>query len=194
MEENKKNVFTKKGVLKIIIPFVIVFCILIIWAIKNEVFSFDQTKDTKDDKSVKTSDLTESDDFALNVEEEIDLEQLKSYGVPIIIDFGADSCIPCKEIAPILEKLNSELRGKAIIKFVDVWKYEEIGKNYPISVIPTQLLIDKDGNPYIPSDTYAEGMTMYSSQDTKEHIYTTHQGGITEEQLLGILKEMGMQE
>lgn len=52
-------------------------------------------------------------DFSLYVTEKIDLEKLKSYGLPIIIDFGADSCIPCKEMAPVLLELNAGLRGKA---------------------------------------------------------------------------------
>ncbi|OLN32939.1 Thioredoxin [Desulfosporosinus metallidurans] len=39
-----------------------------------------------------------------------------------MIDFGADSCVPCKEMAPVLKKLNTEMQGKAIVKFVDVWK------------------------------------------------------------------------
>ncbi len=46
-------------------------------------------------------------------------------GFPIIIDFGADSCIPCKEMAPVLKKLNEEWQGKVIVKFVDVWKYPD---------------------------------------------------------------------
>ena len=72
-----------------------------------------------------------------------------------MIDFGADSCIPCKEMAPVLKELNEELRGKVIIKFVDVWKYQSLAEGYPISVIPTQVFFDKDGKPYTPKDPEA---------------------------------------
>jgi thioredoxin 1 len=61
-------------------------------------------------------------DFSLFVTEPIDFDRLTSYGIPIMIDFGADSCVPCKEMSPVLKKLNAELQGKAIIRFIDVWK------------------------------------------------------------------------
>lgn len=97
-------------------------------------------------------------------------------------------------MAPVLEKLNRELKGKAIILFVDVWKNPSLSDGYPISLIPTQVLIDKDGNPYVPTEDNSKGMIMYETKDTNEHVYTTHEGGVTEEKLLMILKEMGMEE
>ncbi len=177
-----ENIKSKRNLaIKIIIPVLLVCVVAVIWITKN---------------SQKSTDSVSSDnaDFALLVTEEIDLEQLKSYGLPIIIDFGADSCIPCKEMAPVLEELNEELQGKAIVRFVDVWKYQELAQNYPISVIPTQILIDSEGNPYTPEDANAIPLNMYSSNDTNEHVFTTHEGGITKEELLSILKEMGLKE
>lgn len=76
------------------------------------------------------------EDFVLEVTS-IDLDALKEYKLPIIIDFGADSCIPCKEMAPVLKTLITEMQGKAIIEFVDVWKNGEASKDFPIQVIPT---------------------------------------------------------
>jgi len=134
----------------------------------------------------------EDSDFALHVTAAVDLEQLKSYGLPIIIDFGADSCIPCKEMAPVLRELNAELRGKAIIKFVDVWKYEELLNGFPISSIPTQVFIGADGKPYSPQDPDALLLRLYTAKDTGEHIFTTHEGGLSKGELMGILAEMGV--
>lgn len=132
-------------------------------------------------------------DFDLHVTEVIDLEQLKSYGLPIIIDFGAKSCIPCKEMAPVLEELNTELRGKAIVKFVDVWQYPKLSEGYPVSVIPTQFFFDAAGKPFDPKESGIVPMTVYSTRDTGEHVYTAHSGGMTKEQILAVLKEMGME-
>jgi thioredoxin 1 len=132
-------------------------------------------------------------DFDLHVEATIDLDALKSYNLPIIIDFGADSCIPCKEMAPVLVKLNKEFEGKAIIKFVDVWKYQELSEGYPIKVIPTQVFFDKNSNPFTPTDPQKMQMTMYETNDTNEHIFTVHEGGMSEDMIREVLKEMGVE-
>ncbi len=170
----------QQSLVRILIAILIILSVSGIWYAKNN-----------NDKETEIG--SDHPDFVLEAME-IDLDQLKSYGLPIIIDFGADSCDPCKEMAPVLKELNAELRGKAIIKFVDVWKYPEAAKGYPLSLIPTQMFFDQEGKPYTPSDPAGMGMTMYESNETKEHVFTMHEGGMTKEQLLEVLKEMGLEE
>jgi thioredoxin 1 len=67
-------------------------------------------------------------------------------GMVTMVDLGANSCIPCKMMAPILEKLEKEYQGKAAIVFVDVWKDKEPARRFGIRAIPTQIFFDKDGN------------------------------------------------
>lgn len=62
-----------------------------------------------------------------------------------MVDLGADKCIPCKLMAPILEKLELEYRGKAAIVFIDVWKNIEQARKYGITTIPTQIFYEKNG-------------------------------------------------
>lgn len=131
-------------------------------------------------------------DGPLNLTGPFDLAELRSAGVPVIIDFGADSCIPCKEMAPVLVALHGELKGKAIIRFVDVWKYRDLAEGIPLQVIPTQVFFDAMGKPFTASDKLQIAMTQYSTRDTNEHVFTTHEGGITKDQLLSVLYEMGM--
>lgn len=196
MQENQQN--NKKGLwVKIIVPIVIVAMVGGLWVYKNSSQKADEAPSTtQSDATENTSqDLTSVEGyFPLDVTEEIDLEELKSYGLPIIIDFGADSCVPCKEMAPVLKKLNAELAGKAIIRFVDVWKYQELAADYPVQVIPTQILIDTDGNAYVPSENVSVEYIQYTYKDTGEVAFTAHQGGLTEEQMLEALKEMGLKE
>jgi thioredoxin 1 len=108
----------------------------------------------------------------------------------IIIDFGSDS-YSCKEMAPVLDAMNAEMRGRAIIKFVDVWKHAEAADGFPIQVIPTQVFINADGTPYVPSDDIDIEFTMYRYKDSEEHAFTVHQGGLTVEQMQEILAVWG---
>ncbi|HBW36330.1 co-chaperone YbbN [Desulfosporosinus sp. BICA1-9] len=166
-----------KSVIKIMVPMLIIVVILGIFILKSN-----QEKLMADNTG----------DFALEATA-IDLEQLKSYGLPIVIDFGADSCIPCKEMAPVLKEFNKEMQGKAVVKFVDVWKNQSAAADFPVQVIPTQFFFDKEGNPFVPRDAEAMQMMLYSTRDTNQHVYTAHQGGLTEEQLRAVLKEMGVE-
>jgi len=62
-----------------------------------------------------------------------------------MIDLGAKSCIPCKMMAPIMEKIDKVYDGKAAIVFIDVWKHREQAKRFGIRTIPTQIFFDPDG-------------------------------------------------
>lgn len=62
-----------------------------------------------------------------------------------MIDLGAKKCIPCKMMAPIMEKLEKDYQGKADIVFIDVWENREQAQRFRISGIPTQIFFDRDG-------------------------------------------------
>lgn len=62
-----------------------------------------------------------------------------------MIDLGAKACIPCKMMAPILEKLGAEYKGRADIVFLDVRESPADGKKYGIRSIPTQIFYNKKG-------------------------------------------------
>jgi thioredoxin 1 len=66
-------------------------------------------------------------------------------GLPRLVDLGADTCIPCKAMAPILVELRAEYAGKLQVDFIDVWKDPHAGDPYNIYAIPTQIFFDGDG-------------------------------------------------
>lgn len=170
-----------KKVLKIILP-ILVICTISV---------FCTTQNSQGAPAVDDNQQLEARPLKMS---SVDLENLKSDKLPLILDFGADSCVPCKAMAPVLVKLNGELQGKAIIGFVDVWKNRSAAKGFPVRVIPTQVFFTADGKPYVPSENVAGKIkfSSYSDKNTDEHTFTVHEGGLTEEEMRLILADMGV--
>lgn len=66
-------------------------------------------------------------------------------GVATMVDLGANKCIPCKLMAPIIRELKNEYAGRASIIFIDVWEHREQAQRFNIRAIPTQIFYDKSG-------------------------------------------------
>ncbi|MCG6881710.1 MAG: thioredoxin family protein [Deltaproteobacteria bacterium] len=66
-------------------------------------------------------------------------------GMVTLVDLGADYCVPCKMMKPIITKLEKKYRGKAAILFIDVSKDKEQATRFGIRAIPTQIFFDKSG-------------------------------------------------
>jgi thioredoxin 1 len=190
----KLLLMSRKRLVKIIVPICILLVVAGIWALKN-INQGSEAQATPIENKDSTSLVTPKNDEDFQLETTaIDMEALKEYSLPIVIDFGSDSCIPCKEMAPVLKTMNTEMQGKAIIKFVDVGKHAGAADGFPIQVIPTQVFINADGTPYVPSEDIEVEFTMYSYKETGEHAFTVHQGGLTEDQMRAILADMGVAE
>ncbi len=99
----------------------------------------------------------------------IDFEKLPVKGMVTLIDLGATECIPCKMMAPIMEKLEVDYQGKAVIAFIDVWKHRDQAPKYGIRAIPTQIFFDESG----------------------KEIYR-HQGFLSEDGIVKQLEKMGV--
>ena len=67
-------------------------------------------------------------------------------GKPTIAEFGRGTCIPCKEMKPILQELASEYGDKLNVLIIDVDDYRALTNQYDIMAIPTQIVFDSSGN------------------------------------------------
>jgi thioredoxin 1 len=81
--------------------------------------------------------------------------------LPCIIDFYADWCQPCKMVAPILEELSEEYKGKVNIYKIDTEVERELAGAFGIRSIPSILFCPKDSQPQmsqgaLPKETFKE--------------------------------------
>jgi len=89
--------------------------------------------------------------------------------LPRLVDLGATKCIPCKMMAPILEGLKKEYKGRLEVVFIDVWENPDEAKKTGIKIIPTQIFYD------------ASGKELFR-----------HEGFFSKEDILGKWKEFGI--
>ena len=66
--------------------------------------------------------------------------------LPRLVDLGADKCIPCIQMAPILAELKAEYAGQFQVDFIDVWKNPGAAQEHGVQMIPTQIFFDAEGN------------------------------------------------
>lgn len=90
--------------------------------------------------------------------------------LPRLVDLGSGKCIPCKMMAPILEELKKEYKGKFDVTFFDVYQIPNVAEQYSIQVIPTQIFYD------------ATGKELFR-----------HEGFFSKEDILNKWKEFGIQ-
>jgi thioredoxin 1 len=100
---------------------------------------------------------------------EDDFKKAVASGRPVLVDFGANSCVPCRQLRPILKEIGKEYAGKAEILVIDVYKYQNLAREHKIMLIPTLVFFDSKG------------------KEVSRHI-----GVLDKEKIVAKLKEIGM--
>jgi len=71
-------------------------------------------------------------------------QEVKSSEIPVVVDFWAEWCAPCKMLMPILEELEKEISGKVKIAKVNIDEAKELAEQFQVMSIPT-LIFFKGG-------------------------------------------------
>ena len=90
----------------------------------------------------KTKQKAKSEENLIISSEQLDFSKHKV----TFIELGADKCIPCKAMQPIMREIAQKYKGTIQVVFYDVWKTPKYAKDYGIQMIPTQVFIDKNGD------------------------------------------------
>jgi len=98
-----------------------------------------------------------------------DFKKALQSGKPVLVDFGANSCVPCRELRPILKDVGKEYSGKAGVLIIDVYKYQNLAQEYKVTLIPTLVFFDSKGKEVF-----------------------RHLGVLDKEKIVAKLKEIGM--
>lgn len=61
------------------------------------------------------------------------------------LELGADRCIPCKKMQPIMKEIAAMFPDRVQVVFYDVWKDPAPGEKYRVQLIPTQVFLDQKG-------------------------------------------------
>lgn len=91
-------------------------------------------------------------------------------GKPMLVDLGATTCIPCKEMVPVLAQVKKMYDGKAVVRIIDIYENPEAANKYGLRVIPTQIFLDKGGKEVF-----------------------RHEGFFSKEDIVKVFKDMGVE-
>ncbi|HYQ47617.1 MAG TPA: thioredoxin family protein, partial [Thermodesulfovibrionales bacterium] len=69
-------------------------------------------------------------------------------GKAVMLELGSVGCLPCEQMKPVMEKLRTNYKGRLEVIFIDVRKVRENGSRFGVTMIPTQVFLDRTGREF----------------------------------------------
>ncbi|NFV70725.1 thioredoxin [Clostridium botulinum] len=89
--------------------------------------------------------------------------------MPVLLEVSSPTCGPCRKMTPIIKEIKEEYKNKVDTHIVDLTKNPQFGDKYKVSVVPTQVFLDKDGK-----------------------VFLRHEGMLTKDEIIDIINKMGI--
>ncbi|NFV11956.1 thioredoxin family protein [Clostridium sporogenes] len=89
--------------------------------------------------------------------------------MPVLLELSSPTCGPCRKMTPIIKEIKEEYKNKVDTHIVDLTKNPQFGDKYKVSVVPTQVFLDKDGK-----------------------VFLRHEGILTKDEIIDIINKMGI--
>ena len=87
--------------------------------------------------------MNQTDTHPIAVTDQDFMDQVIKSEQPVLVDFWAEWCGPCKALGPIIESLTADYEGKARVAKIDVDANQQVAMQYGIRSIPTVMVFDK---------------------------------------------------
>lgn len=111
------------------------------------------------------NDNLKRDKMALAITDATFEEVVLKSDKPVMVDFWAEWCGPCRMVGPIIDQISEEYKGKVVVGKVDVDENQEFASKYGVRNIPT-VLVFKNGElvgrqvGVAPKQTYADSLDV----------------------------------
>lgn len=119
------------------------------------------TTSVADNATEKAIEKTET----MEISENFEITQgklLSTNGLPLLVDFSAEWCPPCRQLKPIFANLKKEYAGKVDLVSIDVDSMPDLAKKYNIESIPALVYISPDGTEVYRTIGFQEESTIKS--------------------------------
>lgn len=69
-------------------------------------------------------------------------------GKAVLVDFGSNKCIPCRQLRPILKEVGKEMDGKVHVLIIDIYNFGKLAREHRIQLIPTLIFFNPSGKEF----------------------------------------------